>query len=363
MQETALEKERNSFPLIYEGMVWLLYIALYKYSYYLNVARLPNKEFNNFPHPQLLLYAFILTLYVIPFYRWMAPSLLHRKKYGLLVLLAIVWFLFIPKICNAGVSYIFVSSNDAEMYRTFYEKQFFIYKRHATHLKGWDLQILLTDFIAFSSIALTRYAFDNERKKRLLEKDVFRLQLDALKAQLNPHFLFNTLNSIYGMSLTSNKETPEYILKLADMMRYILYDCRQSRVELEKDIAFTENYVAMEKKRYPGSDIRFTVSNSSHNIFIAPLLLIPFVENGFKHGAHRLNDNGFIHSSLTSDNETLAFVIENDIFDPTMQSKVEGGVGLENVKARLEMYYPGKYDLKIETTSKVFKVTLTILFK
>ncbi len=231
------------------------------------------------------------------------------------------------------------------------------------HLRGFDLQILLTDLIAFTSVAITRFAFDNEQKKRLLEKDVFRLQLDALNAQLNPHFLFNTLNSIYGMSLTGSKDAPQYVLRLADMMRYTLYDCREHKVELEKDLAFTDNYIAMEKKRYPLSDIRFTVSNNSGGVLIAPLLLIPFIENSFKHGAHRLNDRGFIHASLLVDAEKLYFMVENDIMIAAGQPAGSGGIGVENVKKRLQMYYPGKHELTIERNDATFKVSLTIFFK
>lgn len=363
MKETAIQTDKSSFPLIYEGMVWVLYTALYKYSYYLDMLRAPHTN-ENFPYLQIMLYAIAMTLYVIPFYRWLAPALLNRKRYGWLVALTLAWFLFIPKISNVCVSYIFVHSNDQGVYGAFFTRWHLIHKIQTVHLlRGWNFQILLIDLIAFTSIAITRFAFDNERKKRLLEKDVFRLQLDALNAQLNPHFLFNTLNSIYGMSLTGSKDTPQYVLRLADMMRYTLYDCREDRVELEKDLAFTENYVAMEKKRYPLSDIRFAVSNNSEGVLIAPLLLIPFIENSFKHGAHRLNDTGFIHASLQVDSEKLHFIAENDIMITTMQPAGSGGIGIENVKKRLQMYYPGKHQLTIEKTGATFKVGLTIFFK
>jgi hypothetical protein len=363
MKETAIQTDKSSFPLIYEVMVWVLYTALYKYSYYLDQLSAP-RTYENFPHIQMMLYALAMTLYVIPFYRWLAPALLNRKKYGWLIALTPGWFLFIPKISNVCVSYIFMNSNGPGYYKTFYTAWNAIHKTQALHLlSGWDFQVLLTDLIAFTSIAITRFAFDNERRKRILEKDVFRLQLDALNAQLNPHFLFNTLNSIYGMSLSGSKDTPQYILRLADMMRYTLYDCREDKVALEKDLAFTENYVAMEKKRYPLSDIRYTVVNSNTGVFIAPLLLIPFIENSFKHGAHRLNDRGFIHAHLTVDQEQLHFVVENDIMMAPVQTAGSGGIGIENVKKRLQMYYAGKHHLKIDNAGSTFKVELTIFFK
>lgn len=363
MKETAIQTDKSSFPLIYEGMVWVLYTALYKYAYYLGLLRAP-KTYENFPHIQLMLYALAMTLYVIPFYRWLAPALLNKKKYGWLMVLTLCWFLFVPKITNVCVSYIFMKSNSPGYYREFFTFSHSLHTRQALQLlRGWDFQVLLTDLIAFTSVAITRFAFDNERKKRLLEKDVYRLQLDALNAQLNPHFLFNTLNSIYGMSLTGSKDTPQYVLRLADMMRYTLYDCREDKVDLEKDLAFTANYVAMEKKRYPASDIQYSISNSNAGILIAPLLLIPFIENSFKHGAHRLNDQGFIHAQLQIDEEKLHFVVENDIMITPTPLAGSGGIGIENVKKRLQMYYPGKHHLKIEHTGTIFKIDLTIFFK
>jgi hypothetical protein len=362
MKSTVLQDEKGNFPLIYEGMVWVLYTALYKYSYYLGTARM-SRTYENFPHIQLMLYALAMTLYVIPFYRWLVPALLNRKKYGWLGLLIIAWFLVVPKLSNVCVSYFFMHVNDPGEYKAFYSAQFLWHSAQAVHIRGWDFQVLLTDLIAFISIAFIRFAFANEQKKRLLEKDNFLLQLEALNAQLNPHFLFNTLNSIYGMSLVGNKDTPEYVLRLADMMRYTIYDCRQGPVELEKDIEFTANYVAIEKKRYPLSAISFAVSNKSQGTFIAPLLLIPFVENSFKHGAHRLHDKGFIHASLDIDAERLHFVVENDILEIKTHDARSGGIGIENVKKRLQLYYPGRHELKIHNTGATFKIDLTIQFK
>jgi sensor histidine kinase YesM len=362
MKETVLQHEKSKFPLIYEGMVWILYTALYKYSYYVDSARM-SRTYDDFPHMQLMLYALGLTLYVIPFYRWLVPALLNKKKYGWLGLITIAWFLVIPKFSNVCVSWFFMHVNGPGEYKTFYSAQFVKHSAQAVHIRGWHFQLLLTDLVAFISVAFMRYAFANERKKRLLEKDNFLLQLEALNAQLNPHFLFNTLNSIYGMSLAGNKDTPEYVLRLADMMRYTLYDCKQARVDLEKDLEFTANYVAIEKKRYPLSDIRFSVTNNSEGTFIAPLLLIPFVENSFKHGAHRLNDKGFIHANLDINRERLHFVVENDIMEIKTAPAGSGGIGIENVKKRLQLYYPGKHALKIDNTGTIFKIDLTIQFK
>lgn len=356
------DRDGSRFPLFYEIAVWMVYTALYKYVFFIERARLPNKDFDDFPHLQLLLYALAMTLYVIPFYRWIVPVFFARGKHGWLIPVTIAWFLFVAKLSNFFVSNIFNWINGPGIYKAFYAREAEIYAHRLSRLTGWDLKILLTDLIAFGSVALMKFAFENERRKRRLEKENLQLQQHVLQSQLNPHFLFNTLNSIYGMSLAANKDTPEYVLRLADMMRYILYDCREGKVPLEKDIAFTENYVAMEMKRYPGADIRFTVSRDNKDTRIAPLLLIPFVENSFKHGAHRFNDSGFIHADLRVANDVLQFVVANDIFVvPGLQQKEAGGIGIENARKRLELSYPGKHVLFIDNTGSKYKVSLTII--
>jgi len=348
---------------VYEIVVWVLYAGLYKYSYYLKSAGLHVERDSYFPYPQVLLYAILLTLYIIPLYRFIMPRLLMAKKYGLLSAIVVAYFWVAPKLYGWLISYIFLLLNGNGPLHAYFAGQYNYNHIIATHVFGWDLDILFTDLIAFCSVAFMRYAFDTEQKKHALERDNLQLQLESLKAQLNPHFLFNTLNSIYGMSLTGNKETPQFILKLSDMMRYILYDCSHSRVTVEKDMEFLENYFEMERKRYPNADISFTVTGDAGAAVIAPLLLIPFAENSFKHGAHRLNDTGFIHAKAQLSEASLLFVIENDIFSATKQAGKYGGVGIANVKKRLELYYPSSHQLDIVQDNERYKVTLTIMLK
>ncbi|WP_315818045.1 histidine kinase [Paraflavitalea speifideaquila] len=242
---------------------------------------------------------------------------MRKRKYGLFFLTAIFYFFFVSKWMGWLVSIAFYYMNTDAVLTAYYQYQYLNLQGRAFKIAFWDPNILVTDLIAFLSLTFTRFAFENERKKFQLEKDNLLLQMESLKAQLHPHFLFNTLNNIYGMSLTGNKETPAFILRLSDMMRFILYDCQQNQVTLEKDIGFLENYLEMEKKRYPAADIQFTVSGAATGKHIAPLLFIQFLENSFKHGAHRLNDTGFIQGSLTIDGPTLSFELRNDVFAST----------------------------------------------
>jgi sensor histidine kinase YesM len=357
-------KERASrFPLLLEVFVWFFYVCLYKYGYYLQLAHLPNKNYDNFPHLSLMLYALAMTLYIIPFYRYIVPALFRRKRYAWMFVVTVLYFAFVPKLTNWLVSYAFMQSFSGPV-QGFYVSQFNLYRVHLMHLfTGWDLKILLTDCIAFLSLSFTRYAFAVEQGKRLLEREYFRLQVEGLKAQLNPHFLFNMLNSIYGMSLSGSPDTPSYILRMSDMMRYILYDGRETTVPIEKDLQFVEHYIAMEKKRYPEAHIDFTIVNDAPGQVIVPLLLIPFIENSFKHGAHRVNEKAVVQGNVTITKQGLNFILENDSLPADVNKTKYGGVGIENVKQRLALYYPGQHELTITVGETRYSVRLIIKFK
>lgn len=352
----------NSFPFYYELAIWLICICLYKYSHLLDLSHLPNPRFDNFPYPALILFAIGLTVYVIPFYRWLAPALLRKKKQGWLPLAILLYFGIVCKVSNWLVSNLFYYLTPPSPLKDFYGRCVAETRGLLTRPFGWTPNTLFADIVVFLSVTFIWYGYENERKKHLLEKDNLVLQLESLKAQLHPHFLFNTLNNIYGMSLTGNKQAPAFILKLSDMMRFILYDCQRNLVALEKDIEFLENYLEMEKQRYPGAEIRFAVTGEATGRQIAPLLLIQFLENSFKHGAHRLNDTGFIHGALRVDGNRLDFELRNDVFAIATPATTPtyGGVGIENVRKRLALYYPGRHTLSISKANDVFEVRLTI---
>lgn len=381
---------RSRFPLVFELMVWLIYVCLYKYSFFLDMANPPNQQHDNFPMPQLIIYAIGMTLYTIPFYRFIAPRLLEKKKYAWLLLGTILYFGIILKYNNYAVTWLFNQFHAEGQLGEFYLNQHSIAARKFRYLFGWDPNTLLTDLLAFMSVAFMRFAFENEKKKYLLERDNLVLQLESLKAQLHPHFLFNTLNSIYGMSLTGSKDTPGYILRLSEMMRYILYDCKQHFVPLEKDLNFIRNYIAMEQARYPEADIDFKVKGPAGGQQIVPLLFIQFVENSFKHGAHRVTDNGYIHGSLEISDDRVHFHLVNDVLASEYQhssmmhlpaerlqhseggdlkapmTAVEkdgdyGGIGIRNVEKRLALFYPNRHKLQIRKEKGRYEVTVDIL--
>ena len=165
-------------------------------------------------------------------------------------------------------------------------------------------------------------------------------------------------------------------LRLSEMMRYVLYDCRDNRVELEKDIHFLSNYLEMERRRYPQADIVFAIDGPFDGM-VAPLLLIPFVENSFKHGAHRVVDDAVIRGAVRAGDGQLEFSLENSVLPLTQAGEgllmpagkttlapsgktPYGGVGIENVRKRLALYYPGKFDLRIHSADNIYSVNLKI---
>ena len=196
-----------------------------------------------------------------------------------------------------------------------------------------------------------------ESKKQLLhEKN--GIELAFLKSQINPHFLFNTLNNLYGLSLSEPEKTPDAIIKLSDMMRYMLYESNAERVPLQKEIAYLKSYIELQKLRYDGiTYINFEVQGQDNGQEIAPLLLISFVENAFKHG-EVFEPQHPLSMTLIFDEKNVIFEVKNKIHH---KNKDEiGGFGVKNVERRLELLYPKRHKLLVENNKDIFESHLEI---
>jgi two-component system LytT family sensor kinase len=201
------------------------------------------------------------------------------------------------------------------------------------------------------------------REKQELEHKTMQSELRFLKSQINPHFLFNTLNNLYALTLKKSDDAPEIVIKLSEMMRYMLYDCNERQVSLKKEINYIQNYLDLERLRQSkDAEIRFEVEGETDDQQIAPLLFIPFLENSFKHGMTDLLGQGYVHIHLTAQQEQVNFSIENTKLParPSQGAKRSGGIGLENIRRRLQLLYPGKYTLKIEETPNTYRVSLVL---
>ena len=182
-------------------------------------------------------------------------------------------------------------------------------------------------------------------------------ELKLLKMQIHPHFLFNSLNTIYGFALKKGDEAPEMILKLSNLLDYILYQIEKPTVFLENEINHLEDYITLEKLRFHDTlQVNLIKQSAVENINIAPMMLIPFVENSFKHGAI-VNGVLVINILIKKIDDTLLFEVENSIIE---KSKSEEGIGLENIQKRLKMLYPNAHTLEINENDQRFKVSLTL---
>jgi two-component system, LytTR family, sensor kinase len=218
-------------------------------------------------------------------------------------------------------------------------------------------------FALSSAVRITMEWFKNDRQKKEMEAEKMASELAFLKSQVNPHFLFNILNNICSLARKKSDETENAIIKLSQIMRYMLQDSRDEKVSLEKEVEYLQSYIELQRLRLPESvKIDFSVGGQPELRSIEPLLLIPFVENAFKHGIS-YQDSSDILIRLNSQEQALSFMVENRIARHKDDNVEQGsGIGLKNVKRRLELLYPGKHHLLISEDGVQYKVELEIQF-
>lgn len=200
---------------------------------------------------------------------------------------------------------------------------------------------------------------ENER----LEKEMLRAELEVLKGQLHPHFMFNTLNSIYSMALRNSSQTAEAIHKLSNLMRYMITECNTPAISLEKEIQIIKTYIELEKSRLGDRlDHTMNIQGQLGGRMIAPLLLLPFVENSFKHGAYMAEEQAWVSLNIALKDDQFVFKLINGKNGSNNLTKPPSpGIGLANVKKRLDLLYPQGHDLRISEDEETYVVTLTLM--
>uniref|UniRef100_UPI0032170DCF sensor histidine kinase n=1 Tax=uncultured Draconibacterium sp. TaxID=1573823 RepID=UPI0032170DCF len=207
---------------------------------------------------------------------------------------------------------------------------------------------------------------DLNYKLAKIEKEKLEAELSTLKGQLNPHFLFNSLNNIYSLALVQSEKVPELILKLSDLMRHIIYESRENYISLEKEIEFVDNFIALQKIRTSEKTrINYTRTDDIPSAKIAPLLFEPFIDNAFKHGLPGTEKSDFIDISFSfQENDFLVFKLQNNFEESELWNKKNSGIGIENVQQRLEHLYSNEeYSLTITKKNPVFTVLLKLKLK
>ncbi|MBR6249577.1 MAG: histidine kinase [Bacteroidales bacterium] len=227
-------------------------------------------------------------------------------------------------------------------------------------MQGWLLPILGMFF------ASTLYGyFMRDRKMHKREIDLthqnIEFEMKFLKSQINPHFLFNALNNIYALSVIKSERTPDMILKLSDMLRFTLYGSESMKVKIGKEIDYINNFIEFQKLKMDSEpNIKIDTSNCNTELLIEPMLLIPFIENSFKHGNIDNVKRGWLQLEIKTLGPVLIFKVKNSLPSIAINKDEVGGIGVENVRKRLEILYPKRFTLDIQTTNSAYSVYLEI---
>lgn len=211
-----------------------------------------------------------------------------------------------------------------------------------------------------TSIILASSYYKEQKQKAEKEAEQKTSELMFLKSQISPHFLFNSLNSLYALALKNSETVPDLILKLSDMMRYMIYDSAANTISLSSELKYIENYISLQQTRFNDKcTVEYSVKGATTGISIAPMLLIPFIENMFKHGIPPYSNSNTLKISISIKDNTLELECINPIANQTSKDHVPG-IGLKNIIRRLELLYPMRHILQISELEDIYKVILKL---
>lgn len=221
---------------------------------------------------------------------------------------------------------------------------------------------LVIAFLGSTLAEIIRFANKKEKEAIQSDKEKLETELKFLKSQINPHFLFNALNNIYSLAVVQAPQTPESVMQLSEILRYMVYDSNEQKVALEREINYIKNFVDLKLlKDSRGMDVQLDLDQVTPGLMVAPLLFIPFVENAFKHSRIEDLHKGFIRINLKTDRDKITLRVVNSVSASDFTKDKIGGVGLENIQKRLKLLYPDdQHELTITQTDEQFEVVLLI---
>ncbi|MBP6812053.1 MAG: histidine kinase [Saprospiraceae bacterium] len=324
-------------------LFWLLYIVS---EYFANLMHLRTGENLRFFRSMLLsLPILIISTYFIALYA--VPRFLKTERWGLFILISIVVAIFV-----------------------FYGRVKWL--ELLNYFQGYSGKVPVTKVLsnvirdyAIIALAVCIYIIGDYRRERKANLELVKSKAEAeiklLKGQLHPHFLFNSLNNLYSLALIKSDLTADSILKLTELLDYLVYRANMDKVPLSKEVQLLNNYIGLEQLRYEDHlriETDIVVQNDA--LKVAPLLLLPFAENCFKHGGPDKDGLFWVDIQLYADDEKLVFQISNSKKNGQERNKHTGGLGLQNIRQRLSLLYPGRHELKIDNQPDAYKVRLEI---
>lgn len=282
------------------------------------------------------------------------PGLLYKRRY--------IWFALVYLALIFGMGLLKIYINEKILLPFLHGINVFL------DFKGRVYDNIIPSFLLTSTCAGAKVVFDymtTQKKLSDISREKAETELKFLKSQINPHFLFNSLNSIYFLIDKRNTDARQTLLRFSDLLRYQLYECNADTIEIEKEITYLEDYIRLQQlRRDQNYEIEVSIGGDLHGFRIEPLLLIPFVENAFKHISHHNNgQRNFVRVELSKNKNVFHFIVENSRDGHQQSTEPEGGIGLVNTRRRLELLYPGEYKLKIDNNDTTFKVALQLDIK
>jgi len=342
-----IERHRVLIHILIWGIAWFLLILFFTEGW---------QDPLRFVHRVLPFIASLLIIININLI-YLLPELYFKRKLSLYFLFSFLLF--------GGI--IWLLNNDMLVFSELAEKfevpEKIFNQRRDTEAVTWLRYFIpiLISFVGSTLIELTHFANKKEKAAISIEKEKLDTEIKFLKSQINPHFLFNVLNNIYALTVIKSDKAPDNLMRLSEMLRYMLYDSNDGKVPLHKEIEYLENYISLASlKDSRGLNIIIDLDKSQPSLQVPPLLFIPFVENAFKHSKIEDLENGFIIISLKTSHKYLEFSIENSIPSVVFKKDKLGGIGLPNTKKRLDILYPNKHLLNISDNEKVYSVYLKL---
>jgi LytS/YehU family sensor histidine kinase len=334
-------------------MMWTLVMAFSFLTYY-------NPALSTFS--QIANAVTVTALESIPFYfsaYYLVPRLLYKRRFTAFILA------FIVTVISSGLVTLFITR---------------IVDHLTTHAKtiipdwkvmGPSVNLFIWDSIlscfGASTLKILSDRFRLEKRLGEVEKEQIKTELSFLRSQINPHFLFNVMNTIYFQIEKSNTDARLLVEKFSEMLRYQLYECTTDKIQIQKELLYIQNYVAIQTLRMEkDSDIRLLIDQEMEDFSIAPLLILPIVENAFKHVSNfKEASKNKIHLTIKKEDKGMLLMEAINTYDQSHVQKYlyqTGGLGIQNLKRRLELLYPGKHELKISKEDSIFQTTLKLQY-
>lgn len=330
-----MKKQRK--VILLHILAWLLFL-LYEWIFKQGILNKPETSLFNLKVVVIRVVSLLPAVYFTTGY--LVPRLFLRGKKGWFVL-ALIGVIAVDTLLMKTLNYFFVLQG-VEGFATTYFKSL-------CNLTGW---LVFMGNITFNICFVLMIYFINkwlqeDRKRQALETAKKEAELQLLKSQVQPHFLFNTINNIYALSVKGSPGTTEMIYRLSGLLEYMLYDSSKEWISWEQEITYIKNYLEIEKIRYGKRlDVSFTTYGDTSGIEVPPLILLPFVENSFKHGLSRQTGDCWLRIEVNFDGVWLTVKVENSKPDDEDVVKSKGGIGIANVRKRLDILMPGNFVLK-----------------